>query len=47
MIAFVDLTVSLIGGMVVFAVLGNMAHNLGVDVTTVVSSGNSSFASVG
>ncbi|CAN8006031.1 unnamed protein product, partial [Ixodes pacificus] len=38
-IACTDLFVSLLGGVVVFSVLGNMAHNLGVAVPDVVSSG--------
>ncbi|KAG0420695.1 hypothetical protein HPB47_003347, partial [Ixodes persulcatus] len=38
-IACADLGVSLFGGVVVFSVLGNMAHNLGVAVPEVVSSG--------
>ncbi|XP_077553650.1 sodium- and chloride-dependent glycine transporter 2-like [Haemaphysalis longicornis] len=38
-VALVDLSVSFVGGLVVFSVLGNMAHNLQVDVPDVVSSG--------
>ncbi|XP_077534441.1 sodium- and chloride-dependent glycine transporter 2-like [Haemaphysalis longicornis] len=38
-VALADFVVSVLGGVVVFSVLGNMAHNLGVPVHEVVSSG--------
>ncbi|XP_077553649.1 sodium- and chloride-dependent glycine transporter 2-like [Haemaphysalis longicornis] len=38
-VALVDLSVSFVGGLVVFSVLGHMANNLQVDVPDVVSSG--------
>ncbi|XP_064484813.1 sodium- and chloride-dependent glycine transporter 1-like [Ornithodoros turicata] len=38
-IAFADMIVSIVGGVVVFSVLGNMAQNLGVAVPDVVSEG--------
>ncbi|KAH8032610.1 hypothetical protein HPB51_026063 [Rhipicephalus microplus] len=38
-VALADFIVSMMGGMVVFAVLGNMAYNMEVPVTDVVSSG--------
>ncbi|XP_077495534.1 sodium- and chloride-dependent GABA transporter 1-like isoform X2 [Amblyomma americanum] len=38
-IAFADLSISFVGGIVVFSVLGNMAYELHLDVPDVVSSG--------